>query len=462
MSERALGAPGEKRAFCRSARRITLPIIVQNFMDCAVSAADVVMLSFVSQEALSASSLAGQVNFIFSMFLFGTSGGAAIMTAQYWGKKDTRTIEKVQGIALRFTVLIACLFALAAFFLPRQVMGIYTNDSALIGEGIKYLRAVAASYVLNGFCSVYLCTMRSVERVGFSAVVHSGAVVMNVLLNACFIFGVGPFPRLGITGVALATSVTRALEAVVCVIDSRRNGILTLRLGDITGHYPVLLRDFIRYALPATGNDMIWGMAFTVYSVILGHMSADVVAANSLNSTVRSLATVVCYAVSGASGVILGKVMGEGRLREAKVYAARLLRQSVYTSAAGGLLLLALRPLLMGLTDISYFKLSDTAVGYFGTMLYISSYYVLGQSINSILISGIFRAGGDVKFGLVCDTFAMWAYAVPVGLIAAFVLKLPPMWVYFVLCLDEFVKIPVVIAHYFKYKWLRNITRDIA
>lgn len=450
----------ERRQFYCMTAKLTLPIVLQNFMDTAVSAADVVMLSFVSQTALSASSLASQVQFVLSMIFYGLSGGTAVLTAQYWGKGDTKTIEKVMGIAIRTTFLISLVFALAAWFAPDRLMRIFTDDAELIAAGVEYLRAVGASYVLNGLCTIYLCSMRSVERVVMSATVHCIAVVMNIVLNACFIFGWGFFPALGIAGVALATSITRAAEVVICLIDSALQKTAKIRLKHIFGRYPQLTRDFFRYALPSMGNDMVWGMAFTMYSVILGHLSSDVVAANSLTTTVRNLGTVVCFGCSSSAAIILGKAMGDNRLEDAKRYAGRLARLSVYTAIAGGLVVLAIRPLLLSMTGSGYFKLSAQAKDYFSTMLFVTSYYILGQSVNTMLICGIYRAGGDVKFGLYTDMCAMWLYAVPIGFISAFVLDLPPMAVYFILCLDEFVKMPVVIRHYFKYGWLKNITRE--
>ena len=452
--------PGEKKHFYTMVARLTLPIVLQNVMDSAVNAADVVMLSFVGQTALSASSLAGQVQFVLSMIFYGLSGGTAIMASQYWGKGDRRTIEKVMALAIRVALGVALVFACLAWFAPALLMRVFTSDAALIGEGSRYLRAVGAAYVFNSFCTIYLTGMRSVERVGMSAGVHALAVALNVLLNACFIFGWGPFPALGILGVAIATSVTRAIEAAICLADSRLNKIVRLHVKDFFGRYPVLLRDFFRYALPSMGNDMVWGMAFTMYSVILGHMSSDIVAANSLNASVRNLATVVCFGCSSSAAIILGKTMGEGRLDDARRYAKRLGWMSLWTAVVGGACVLALRPALLTLAQRDFFKLTQTAREYFSVMLLITSYYVIGQSVNTMFVCGIYRSGGDVRFGLYMDMVAMWVYAVPVGFLAAYVWKLPPLWVYFVLCLDEFVKMPVIIRHYFKYHWLKNITRN--
>ena len=454
-----LGSKEEKRAFYKQALRITLPIALQNFMDTAVNAADVLMLSFVSQQALSASSLAGQVAFILSNLIYGLSSGSAVMAAQYWGKGDRKSVEKVLGLALKVALLVSMLFAVAAVVCPAFIMGLFTDDPELIAEGCTYLRVVSASYVLGSFASIYLSVIRSVERVKMSAIVHCSAVIMNVVLNACFIFGVGPFPKLGIMGVALATSITRLVEVIICVIDGLNNKLVRLKIKNILSRGGMLMKDFIRIAIPAAGNDIVWGLAFSVYSAILGHLSSDIVAANSVASVVRNLGTVVCFGTASAAGIILGKAMGDNRLEEARVYAKRFVGLAIYTALAGGVVILLCRPLVLDFMHL-YVTVTDVVKYELNIMLFINAYYIMGVSVNTMLICGIFRAGGDVKYGLICDTIAMWGYAVPIGLICAFVFKLPEMWVFFILCLDEFVKMPVNIWHYKKRGWLKNITRD--
>jgi len=454
-----LGSRKEKWAFYKHALKITAPIALQNFMDAAVGSADVIMLSFVSQSALAASSLAGQVNFVMQMLMFGVASGASVLSAQYWGKGDRRAVEKVMGLSLRISLLVGLLFTLAALIVPDLIMRIFTNDASLIGDGVKYLRAVCASYVLGGFATVYLSVMRSVERVKMSAVVHCSAVIMNVVLNACFIFGIGPFPKLGIIGVALATSITRAAEVVVCAIDSQTNNVIRLRIKDLFMRGGQLMKDFMDYAVPSAVNDMIWGLAFSVYSIILEHLSSDIVAANSVASVVRNLGTVVCFGVSSAAAIVLGKEMGDNRLKEAAVYAKRFVYLSIWSALLGGAMVLLSRPLVMQFMHL-YVTVTDVVRQELSQMLYINSYYILGCSVNTMLICGIFRAGGDVKYGLWCDIIAMWGYAVPMGLFCAFVLKLPEMWVYFIICLDEFVKMPFNVWHYKRKGWIRNITRD--
>ncbi len=455
-----LGSKKEKWAFYKNALWIMLPIALQNLMDTAVNSADVIMLSYVSQDALSASSLAGQVYFIMSNLIYGLSSASAVMAAQYWGKGDRRTVERVLGLAVRIALMVSIPFALAAVLCPAQIMRIFTDDQALIQEGVKYLRVVSASYVLGAFAQIYLSVMRSVERVMVTAVIHCSAVVMNVVLNACFIFGWGPFPQLGITGVALATTITRVAEVLVCVIDGALCKKVALRVKDIFSRGGALVGDFLRMAIPAAGNDIVWGLAFSVYSVILGHLSSDIVAANSVATVVRNLGTVMCFGTASAAGIVLGKTMGENKLEEAKVYAKRFVGMAVWTALIGGVVILLIRPLVMDFMHLSVKDATQQAKDNLAIMLYINAYYIMGVSLNTMLICGIFRAGGDVRYGLICDTLAMWGYAVPVGLLCAFVFKLPELWVYFILCLDEFVKLPVNFWYYGKRKWLKNITRN--
>lgn len=457
-----LGSPEEKRSFYRNALAIMLPIALQNLMDTAVNSADVIMLSYVSQEALSASSLAGQVAFIMSNLIYGLSSASAVMAAQYWGKGDRTAVERVLGMALRLALMVSVVFALAAVVFPAEIMRIFTPDPALISEGETYLRTVSLSYVLGAFAQVYLSVMRSVERVMITAIIHGGAVLMNVGLNACFIFGFGPFPELGIFGVALATTITRAVEALVCVIDGAVCRRIRLRVKYLIARGGGLMRDFVRLAVPAASNDIIWGLAFSVYSVILGHLSSDIVAANSVVSVVRNLGTVMCFGTASAAGIVLGKTMGENRMEEARAYAKRFVGMAVWTAIIGGAAILLLRPAVLDFMHLYVRNVTERAREDLNLMLYINSYYIMGVSLNTMLICGIFRAGGDVRYGLICDAVSMWLYAVPVGLFCAFVLKLPEMWVYFVLCLDEFVKLPVNFWYYGKKRWLKNITRERA
>ena len=435
--------------------RLAVPFILQNLITTAVSSADVIMLGFVSQDALAAGSLANQIMFILNLVYTGLSSGVIMLAAQYWGKQDTLTIERIMGIGMRISILISTIFFILAFFSPSLLMRIFTNEEALIATGSPYLRVVSFSYLFMSISQVYLCTMRAIERVTFATFANGSALTLNIILNAVFIFGLFGAPKMGILGVALATSIARGIELAICLLDNSGSRIIHFRIRTLWESNKVLFSDFLKYSLPAFGNEVVWGVAFSMYSVIMGHLGSDMVAANAVVVVARNLGTVACFGIANAGTILLGKTIGEGHMDTVKADASRFCRITFISGILGGILIFLLRPLFLNMAD-----LTQTAQGYLNIMLFINMYSVVGQAMNTAVICGVFRSGGDSKWGFICDTIDMWAYAVPLGFISAFVLKLPPMWVYFLICTDEFVKLPFVYKHYKSYKWLKNITRD--
>jgi Na+-driven multidrug efflux pump len=281
------------------------------------------------------------------------------------------------------------------------------------------------------------------------------ALLSNVTLNAVFIFGLCGAPRLGLTGVALATTLSRIIQLICCLVVSAKYAQVKLLWRPIFEKHPAIFRDFMSMALPAIANDVIWATGFSMYTVILGHLGNDAVAANSIVSVVRNLGCVLCFGIGSATGILVGNLLGEDKIEDAKKASHTLLRLTILSGMLGGFLIFALTPFVM-----SHAALSETALDYLLFMLRINIYYIMGTAVNTVLICGIFRAGGDSKFGFRCDTIDMWCYAVPLGLLAAFVFKLPVKIVYFLLCTDEFAKWPWVFKHYYSYTWAKNITRD--
>lgn len=444
-----------ENTFYRQIFRLVLPIIIQNLLSAAVSSADVIMLNYVGQSSISAVSLTSQYASVLFMVFYGLGTGATMLCAQYYGKGDMQAVQVIEGIALRFSLCISAIFAFAACFLPRQMMRIFTADQELIAIGASYLRGMSLCYLCWGITEVYLAVLRSVGRVVVSTVMNVLAFSVNVCLNAVFIFGLFGAPKLGAMGVAVATSISRMIELAACFGVSFFSKEVRLDFRYLFIRHKALFSDFVKLSLPALGNDISWSLAFSMYSVIIGHLGTDAVAANSFVIVVRNFGTILCFGMASAGGILLGNIIGENKPEEARDGAKKLMKLTVLAGAVGGAVILAASPIVL-----SYAQLSEQAMRYLKYMLLINTYYVMGAAVNTTLIAGIFRAGGDSRFGFICDTIDMWVYAVPLGFLTAFVLKLPVMWVYFFICTDEFVKWPWVIRHYRSGKWLNNITRD--
>lgn len=444
-----------KKEFYSSLFALIIPIAFQNLMTSAAGFVDVMMLGYVNQASLSAVSLANQVQFILNLIFAGLTIGTTMLVSQYWGKGDKLVIDEILGIALKISICITTVFSISSYFFPKLLMQIFTSDMELIEIGASFLKIISISYIFMSISQMYLCVMKSMDKIKLSVIISSLSLLLNIFLNAVFIFGLFGVPKMGVIGVAIATTIAKAVELACCIIDSFYFKSIHLKLSYIFKHNPVLFKDFLHYSMPVLGNEIIWGVGFTMYSVILGHLGADVVAANSVATVAKNLATIVCYGIASGGAILLGNVLGKNDLELAKDYALRLFKVSLISGIAGGIMIILLRPYILNMVS-----LSETAYQYLNDMLFISAYYVIGKAVNATVISGIFCAGGDSRFGFVCDAIDMWAFSVPLGFLCAFVFKLPVMVVYFIICLDEFVKMPFVHRHYKNYKWLKNITRD--
>ena len=441
--------------FYRKLFSLVLPIAFQQFMLAAVSASDALMLGVISQDALSAVSLAGQITFVFNLFMGGLTMGTSILAAQYYGKGDKESIEKIFGYVMRISFLISIVFFCASLFTPSMLMRIFTSETQLISGGVNYLRIVSVSYLFTGISQIYLCILKNTDYAMKSMVIGSSAVVINLFLNAALIYGLWFFPELGIAGAALATSISKLIEMVWAYAESLRKDRIRLHIKYCISAEQWLVRDCWKYTLPMLGDYLVWGVGFSMYSVIMGHLGSDAVAANSIANIAKNLIVSFCTGLGNGGGIIVGNELGTGNLEQAKRYGGLLWKLSVASGIVSGLLLVALSPVILNVTD-----LTPQASGYLQWMLILCACYMVAKAINTTTIAGIFPAGGDSKFGLICDTITMWLFAVPVGFLAAFVFHLPVVVVFLIVNLDEVVKVPAAIIHYKKYGWLRNITRE--
>lgn len=433
--------------------KLALPITAQQFMLALVSACDAFMLGGLNQNSLSAVSLASQITFVFNLVLAALTIGENMFVAQYYGKKDFDRLRKSAGLVLRYVLIISVLFLLATLFVPETLMRLFTNDTVLIDYGIKYLKLIGLSYMFSGVLQVLQGILKNCGYVGKCTMISAVVVCANIVLNAILIYGYFGFPRMEIAGAALATVIANGLGLAITIYILHSKKEFWLGVADIKKGEVSITRKFWKHVYPVLFNELAWGGGFTMYSVILGHLGSDAVAANSIANITKNLLICGCTGFGYGGSIMVGNLLGKGELSEARKNGNILCKISVFLGllTAGGILLVT--PVILYFTN-----LTDTATGYLRNMLFISSYYVIGKSINSMTIGGIFPAGGDTKFGLICDVVTMWCFAVPLGCITAFVFKLPVMMVYFVLNLDELVKLPAVFKHYRRYKWLKNLT----
>lgn len=443
------------KGFYKTLLLLTIPIALQNLIGLGMNLMDTVMLGSLGGDQISASALANQPYFIFTLFMFGLCSGACVLTAQYWGKSDTQTISRIMALAIKASVLCALLFSFIVLAFPEFVISLYTNDPEVIRMGAQFLRIIGFSYVITSVTTTYLYVLRSVENVRLPLLINFTSFVVNTFLNWVFIYGHLGFPAMGIRGSATATLCARILELTMALIYAYRfDKTLKLRFRYLFQTDRALLRDFLRYSAPVVANESLWGLGVSMQSVIIGHMGSQEVAGNSIAGVVQKLGTVVIFGLANAAAVIVGKQIGAGNAKKAKSYARTILLCSVALSVVAAVFILGVKNLM-----VNFYHVDATTKKYAGEFIMVYAGIVLFQAFNSVNIVGILRGGGDTRFAMVLDISCLWLVALPFGALAGLCFKWPLPLVFFILLMDEPVKFLIGIFRFRTGRWLRNVTR---
>lgn len=437
----------QNKEFYRELRGLMIPIAIQSFLVAAVSAGDSAMLGFVDETAMAAVALAVNVEFVESLLLSALTGGATIITAQFWAGKNKAAVQRVYCLILRYAVLIGGVFCLGSALVPETLMRVFTNEPELIRAGGEYLRTVSAAYLLSAVSQCCLCVAKATGRTKESAAISSFALGLDTVLNAVLILGF----RMGVWGAAISTVVSRGVELILAV----RCPMTHFTWEDFLSPTRKTRSLFWKCSLPLLLNNMVWGLGTTVYSVIIGHLGVAITAANSVASIVRKLSIALCRGLGQGGEILLAGVLGSGEMEKGREYGSRLAKLSVLCGVVCTALAMVIGPALS-----HFMVLSDEVRGNLQVMNYINAFYMLTQCVNVVVVCGVFSAGGDTAFDAYSVAVTMWGVIIPLALAAAFWWKLPGLVVCFILSLDEAVKIPWVFAHYKKYKWLKNITKE--
>ena len=438
--------------FSHKLTRLVIPISLQYFMFALVPVSDAVMLVAMDQDSMSAVSLAGQVFFVFNLFNYALMAGLSMFAAQYWGKGDIKSIEKLLGYVTRLAIPIALIFFSISLFMPDAVMRIYTHEEVIISHGINYLRIVSVAYIFDGVAQLYTSVLKNTDHVKTCTGISISMVAMNIILNAVFIYGLLGVPAMGESGAALATTISCLYGAAAVIIAMIRKCPARIRFSCVFKVDIGMRRDFSKYSSALLINQMFWGIGFTLVTVIIGHLNAEVIAANAIAAVVKDLASCFCWSLADGGAIMVGNELGAGNLERGKKYGQKIVNLAITSGIILGVITAALAYPISKLTN-----LDPVSAEYLFYMLLMCVYYILGRSINAVIIGGIFASGGDTKFGMICDLVTMWVFIIPAGALAAFVFHAPPLLVYFILNLDEMIKIPVVFHHFKKYKWVKNL-----
>lgn len=442
-------------SFYRTLLTIAVPIVLQNIVVFLTQMLDTVMLGELGDVAMTASSLANQPFFIFNMLTFGLGSGAAVITAQYWGKREIEPIKKIITFIVLLTTAAGLLLTVVSLCIPQALVGIFSPDPDVIQAGTDYMRIMCLCYPFFGFASSVYTTMRSVESVKVATVSNIIALVVNGSLNYILIFGKFGAPALGVRGAAIATLSARLAEFLIAAgylffFDRK----LHIRISGFFRFDKLLIRDLFTVSTPVMLNEVMWALGTSMQARLLGQLGTEVVAANSIVSVVQQLSTVMVFGVANGAAVMIGKAIGEGNMTEARNRGFTFKWLSVIIGVLVSVFILLLRDVA-----VNFYNVSPEAKELAHSMMLVASVIGFFVSISAVSIVGILRGGGDTKFSLNAEMFALWCVAVPFAYFTAFVLHWPPVLVYAVMKIDEPVKDLFVWIRMHGTKWLRDVTR---
>ncbi|AEC03047.1 MATE family efflux transporter [Parasphaerochaeta coccoides] len=441
------------KTFLPEVFRLILPMVVQNIFLSSLSFLDVVMVGQLGEKEIAAVGLANQVFFLINLFYFGISSGSAIFVSQYWGGKNLDGLRKVMGFSLTFSGIAASVFCFVAMVMPEAVMRIFTQDAEVIAFGRMYLEIIGPGYIFAAISYVYSSTLRATGNAKTPLVFSVISLCLDATLNFVFIFGIGPFPAMGVAGAALSTTIGNGLEMSCLIIWSQLKQAPTAlrRTAFIWGRK--FLDAIIKTSSPVILNEVFWSLGMVMYKIAYSRMGMDVVAAVNVTEAISSLFFVIARALNIGTAVLIGIKIGEGKYELSRLYARRLIIIGIACGVLMGLVMAATAPFLPRIFNVSpALRVMTTR-----TLLVISLLMPL-KAITGTLIVGILRSGGDTRFSMLVEMGSVWLIGVPCTFLGALVLKWDIWSVYLLVSLEEIAKAIVGLLRVRSGKWINNVT----
>jgi putative MATE family efflux protein len=441
------------KQFYKTALTLALPIVLQNMITIGVNIMDTVMLGSYGEVQLSGSSLANEFINIFHILCMGMGCGAAVLTAQFWGKKDIKSLKYSVTIMMRICLALAALFTIVTLAAPSFIMSIFTDDAAVIEKGRIYFLWSTPTYLLMGISLTLTLILRSVRKVMVPLWTSIICFFVNIFFNWVFIFGHLGAPEMQIAGAALGTLIARVVEtAIIGIYVFAVDKNIGFRIRDLFGSCGGQLPTYLKYSIPVLISDGMLALGNTMVSIIIGHISTEYVAANAIIATIVRLSTVFTQGLGQASSVMTGNALGRGEKEKAYRQGVTFVTLSFLVGLLASGIILSLSPFIIGLYNIE-----DTTREIATQLMYAVSIMIVFQSSQSMLTKGVLRGGGDTKFLMLADVLFLWVASVPLGALCGLVWHLSPFIIYIALKIDWAIKSFICLFRLKSKKWIRIV-----
>ena len=432
-----------------------ITIALQNLIAYSVNMADNIMLGSYDQNALSGAAIVNQIFFMVQQFAISVGNTFVALAAQYWGQRRTGPIRTLAGTALKLGIIVGVILVILCQTIPVSILRIFTSDADIIEQARAYLIPVSWSFLLFIITQTLMAVLRAVETVRISFYVSVVSLVVNVVINYLLIFGKLGCPEMGIVGAAIGTLIARAVELLIVIIYILRcDKKLGLFTRELLKRDALLSRDFRKVYFPIMCASVLWGVSVPMQTAILGHLSENAIAANSVATTFYQYLKVIVVAMSSTSAVMIGTAIGRGDMARIKSDARTLSCIDVAIGLILGIALVLLRGPLLSLYD-----LNNEAIDMASNLIAIMGIVMVGMSYQMPVSFGLIQGGGDGEFTMKMNLISTWCIVMPLSFAAAFWWKLPVEWVVVVIQSDQIFKCLPTFLHFRKYKWMKKLTR---
>lgn len=426
----------KEKEFYKQFLRICIVIVMQNVLTLSVNLADNVMLGNYSEVALSGATAVNQIQFVYQQLILAVGDTLVIIGSQYWGKGETKTIKKIASIAMVSGFVIIAAFFISATAMPELLMRLFTEDVAIIQEGMSYLAIIRYTYVLLGIVLILVATLRSVEVVKIAFVLSLSTLIINCSINWVLIYGRYGFPELGIQGAAIGTLTARIVELIILVsYITFKEKRLELRIHDFFQFDREICKSYVKLLGPMLFAASLWGVNTATQTAILGHMSSNAIVANSVSANLFLLIKTGAVGAAATTTIVIGKTIGAGEYDKLQTYARTFQVMFLGFGVVGSLALYSLiQPVL------SLYNLSEESRYLAEIFLMIYCVVMLFMSYQMPTNMGIIRGAGNTKYMMRLDLICVYGIVLPLSFFMAFIVEASPIVVVICLNIDQVLK----------------------
>ena len=436
---------------------LVIPITIQNLISSSLNMVDNLMIGKLGESAIAAVGLVNQYFFVFTLCLAGINAGASIFISQFWGKEDIPNIRKMIGLDMILSILASLIFSSLVFISPENILKIFTQNQEVIKLGTEYIKIISITFIFSAITNVYSTTLRSI---GIANVPMFGSIIgvlTNAFLNWVLIFGNLGFPAMGVAGAAIATSIARFVEMTFIVIFAyRTNDVIPSKIKEIFGFNFDFVKVYFKTSSAVIINELIWALGLSAYSIIYAKIGIREVASMQIANTVNNVFTVLCIGIASAAAIIIGNKIGEDNEELAIDYAMKLGVLAPIIGLISGIGLWIASPWI-----VSIFNINKNTIDMTIMVLRIMAVFAPLRFFNVLMIVGVFRGGGDTTYSMLVQLGTVWCFAIPAGYIAAVYFNMSLINVFFIISLEEIIKIGFEIKRLHSQKWIKNVVNSL-